>query len=45
MRLTMDRLRDSNFRTQAHIPSDRNLREASSELERLKDKDRLSDAT
>ena len=44
MRSTMDRLRAWDFRTQAHTPTDRNLRQAFSELERLKDKLGLSDA-
>jgi transcription initiation factor TFIIB len=44
MRSTMDRLRAWDFRTQAHTPTDRNLRQAFSELERLKDKLSLSDA-
>jgi transcription initiation factor TFIIB len=43
MRSTMDRLRAWDFRTQAHTPTDRNLRQAFSELERLKDKLGLSD--
>jgi transcription initiation factor TFIIB len=43
MRSTMDRLRAWDFRTQAYTPSDRNLRQAFSELERLKDKLGLSD--
>lgn len=44
MRSTMGRLRAWDFRTQAHSPTDRNLRQAFSELDRLKDKLRLSDA-
>jgi transcription initiation factor TFIIB len=43
MRSTMDRLRAWDFRTQAHTPTDRNLRQAFSELDRLKDKLGLSD--
>jgi transcription initiation factor TFIIB len=43
MRSTMDRLRAWDFRTQAYTPTDRNLRQAFSELERLKDKLGLSD--
>jgi len=43
MRSTMDRLRAWDFRTQAHSPTDRNLRQAFSELDRLKDKLGLSD--
>jgi transcription initiation factor TFIIB len=38
MRSTMGRLRAWDFRTQAHTPTDRNLRQAFSELERLSDK-------
>jgi transcription initiation factor TFIIB len=38
MRSTMGRLRAWDFRTQAHSPTDRNLRQAFSELDRLKDK-------
>lgn len=44
MRSTMGRLRAWDFRTQAHSPTDRNLRQAFSELDRLKDKLGLSDA-
>jgi transcription initiation factor TFIIB len=44
MKSTMDRLRAWDFRTQAHTPTDRNLRQAFSELDRLKDKLSLSDA-
>lgn len=44
MKTTMDRLRAWDFRTQAHSPTDRNLRQAFSELDRLKDKLSLSDA-
>lgn len=44
MRSTFDRLRSWDFRTQAHSPTDRNLRQAFSELDRLKDKLSLSDA-
>jgi transcription initiation factor TFIIB len=44
MRSTMGRLRAWDFRTQAHSPTERNLRQAFSELDRLKDKLRLSDA-
>ena len=44
MRSTMERLRTWDFRTQAHTPTDRNLRQAFSELDRLKDKLALSDA-
>lgn len=44
MRSTMDRLRAWDFRTQAHSSTDRNLRQAFSELDRLKDKLGLSDA-
>jgi transcription initiation factor TFIIB len=43
MRSTMDRLRAWDFRTQAYTSTDRNLRQAFSELERLKDKLGLSD--
>jgi transcription initiation factor TFIIB len=43
MRSTMDRLRSWDFKTQAYTPTDRNLRQAFSELERLKDKLGLSD--
>lgn len=43
MRSTMDRLRAWDFRTQAYTPTDRNLRQAFRELERLKDKLGLSD--
>lgn len=38
MRATMGRLRAWDFRSQAHSPTDRNLRQAFSELDRLKDK-------
>src|SRR5918912_432736 len=44
MRSTMERLRTWDFRTQAHTPTDRNLRQAFSELDRLKDKLGVSDA-
>jgi transcription initiation factor TFIIB len=44
MRSTMGRLRAWDFRTQAHSPTDRNLRQAFSELDRLKDKLGLTDA-
>ncbi len=44
MRSTMGRLRAWDFRTQAHSPTDRNLRQAFSELDRLKDKLGVSDA-
>ncbi|MDQ3806885.1 MAG: transcription initiation factor IIB [Thermoproteota archaeon] len=44
MRSTMGRLRAWDFRTQAHTPTDRNLRQAFSELDRLKDKLGVSDA-
>ena len=44
MRSTMGRLRAWDFRTQAHSPTDRNLRQAFSELDRLKDKLGLSEA-
>jgi transcription initiation factor TFIIB len=44
MRSTMERLRTWDFRTQAHTPTDRNLRQAFSELDRLKDKLGLPDA-
>jgi len=44
MRSTMGRLRAWDFRTQAHSPTDRNLRQAFSELDRLKDKLAVSDA-
>jgi transcription initiation factor TFIIB len=44
MRSTMGRLRAWDFRTQAHSPTERNLRQAFSELDRLKDKLGLSDA-
>jgi transcription initiation factor TFIIB len=44
MRSTMGRLRQWDFRTQAHSPTDRNLRQAFSELDRLKDKLGVSDA-
>jgi transcription initiation factor TFIIB len=44
MRSTMGRLRAWDFRTQAHSPTDRNLRQAFSELDRLRDKLGVSDA-
>src|ERR687887_451149 len=44
MRSTMERLRTWDIRTQAHTPTDRNLRQAFSELDRLKDKLGLPDA-
>jgi transcription initiation factor TFIIB len=44
MRSTMGRLRAWDFRTQAHSPTDRNLRQAFSELDRLKDKLGVSEA-
>jgi transcription initiation factor TFIIB len=44
MRSTMNRLRAWDFRSQAHSPTDRNLRQAFSELERLRDKLSVSDA-
>jgi transcription initiation factor TFIIB len=44
MRTTMERLRTWDFRTQAHTSTDRNLRQAFSELGRLKDKLRLPDS-
>jgi len=44
MRSTMGRLRAWDFRSQAHTPTDRNLRQAFSELDRLKDKLGVSDA-
>ncbi len=44
MRSTMGRLRAWDFRSQAHSPTDRNLRQAFSELDRLKDKLGVSDA-
>ncbi|HJS82269.1 MAG TPA: transcription initiation factor IIB, partial [Nitrososphaera sp.] len=40
----MGRLRAWDFRTQAHSPTDRNLRQAFSELDRLRDKLGVSDA-
>ena len=43
MRSTMGRLRAWDFRSQAHSPTDRNLRQAFSELDRLKDKLGVSD--
>ena len=43
MRTTMGRLRAWDFRSQAHSPTDRNLRQAFSELDRLKDKLGVSD--
>ncbi|MCI0560104.1 MAG: transcription initiation factor IIB [Nitrososphaera sp.] len=44
MHSRMGRLRAWDFRTQAHSPTDRNLRQAFSELDRLRDKLGLSDA-
>lgn len=44
MRSTMGRLRAWDFRTQAHSSVDRNLRQAFSELDRLRDKLGVSDA-
>jgi transcription initiation factor TFIIB len=44
MRTTMERLRTWDFRTQAHTSTDRNLRQAFSELDRLKDKLGLPDS-
>jgi transcription initiation factor TFIIB len=44
MRFTMSRLRTWDFRTQAHTSTDRNLRQAFSELDRLKDKLGLPDS-
>ncbi len=44
MRFTMNRLRTWDFRTQTHSPTDRSLRQAFSELERLKDKLGLPDS-
>ena len=44
MRSTMGWLRAWDFRTQAHSSTDRNLRQAFSELDRLKDKLAVSDA-
>lgn len=44
MRSTMGRLRAWDFRSQAHSSTDRNLRQAFSELDRLRDKLGLSDA-
>lgn len=44
MRTTMGRLRAWDFRSQAHSPTDRNLRQAFSELDRLKDKLAVGDA-
>src|SRR6185503_13792503 len=44
MRSTMGRLRAWDFRTQAHSPTDRTLRQAFSELDRLRDKLGVSDA-
>jgi transcription initiation factor TFIIB len=44
MRATFGRLRAWDFRSQAHSPTDRNLRQAFSELDRLRDKLSLSDA-
>jgi transcription initiation factor TFIIB len=43
MRTTMERLRTWDFRTQAHTPTDRSLRQAFFQLDVLKDKLRLSD--
>jgi transcription initiation factor TFIIB len=43
MRATMERLRTWDFRTQAHTPTDRNLRHAFSQLDILKDKLGLPD--
>jgi transcription initiation factor TFIIB len=44
MRTTMERLRTWDFRTQAHTYTDRHLRQAFSELDRLKDKLGLPDS-
>jgi transcription initiation factor TFIIB len=44
VRSTMNRLRTWDFRTQAHTSTDRNLRQAFSELDRLKDKLGLPDS-
>jgi transcription initiation factor TFIIB len=44
MRFTMDRLRTWDYRSQTDTSTDRNLRQAFSELDRLKDKLGLSDA-
>jgi transcription initiation factor TFIIB len=44
MRTTMERLRTWDYRTQAHTSTDRNLRQAFSELDRLKDKLGLPDS-
>jgi transcription initiation factor TFIIB len=44
MRTTMERLRTWDFRTQAYTSTDRNLRQAFSELDRLKDKLGLPDS-
>ena len=44
MRATMERLRTWDFRTQAHTPTDRNLRHAFSQLDIVKDKLGLPDA-
>ena len=44
MRATMERLRTWDFRTQAHTPTDRNLRHAFSQLDILKDKLGLPEA-
>lgn len=44
MRSTMSRLRAWDFRTQAHSPTERNLRQAFSDLDRLRDKLGVSDA-
>jgi transcription initiation factor TFIIB len=44
MRSMMERLRTWDLRTQVHSPTDRNLRDAFHQLDRLKDKLGLSDA-
>ena len=44
MRSTIDRLRTWDGRSQVHEPTDRNLRQAFSELDRLSDKLNVSDA-
>ena len=44
MRSTMERLRTWDFRTQAHTSTDRNLRQAFGQLDRLKDKLGLPDS-
>ena len=44
MRTTMERLRTWDFRTQAHTSTDRNLRQAFSELDRIRDKLGLPDS-